>query len=201
VAAEPDPFPSYTQLPTRVPRWLWDVARGLNVLALLLVIGLLIVWPKEGLKLWWGLLVPSLRSSGFIVPGLWRNVCPLAAANQFPRRTGATFALTPPAWWKEYAPVLGMIVFLTAVCMAAFFVQYEPHGYRSASGRRVRGRVHRRDRVQGQERLVLIAVPHAARATALRTDAVRDRSECTLSTLRGMHKELLRFQSSRGMAG
>jgi hypothetical protein len=81
VAAEPDPFPSYTQLPTRVPRWLWDVASGLNVLALLLVIGLLIVWPKEGLKLWWGVLVPSLPLVWFIVPGLWRNVCPLAAAN------------------------------------------------------------------------------------------------------------------------
>lgn len=126
MAAEPDPFPSYTQLPTRVPRWLWDVASGLNVLALLLVIGLLIVWPKEGLKLWWGLLVPSLPLVWFIVPGLWRNVCPLAAANQFPRRTGATFALTPPAWWKEYAPVLGMIVFLTAVAWRPFLFNTSP---------------------------------------------------------------------------
>jgi nitrite reductase (NADH) large subunit len=121
VVAELDPFPNYTQLPRRVPRWLWDVAGGLSILALLLVVGLLIAWPTEGLKLWWGLLVPCLPLVWFLVPGFWRNVCPLAAVNQFPRRTGATFAITAPAWWKEYAPVFGMFALLTAVAARPFF--------------------------------------------------------------------------------
>src|SRR6266545_2719086 len=115
MAVEADPFPSYTQMPTRVPRWLWDVARLLSVAALLFIVVLLVNSPKDGLKLWWGLLVPCLPLVWFVVPGLWRNVCPLAAVNQVPRRTNASFARTAPWWWTEYAPVVGILALLAAV--------------------------------------------------------------------------------------
>jgi nitrite reductase (NADH) large subunit len=115
MAIETDPFPSYTQLPTRVPRWVWDVSRVLSVAALLFVVVLLVNSPKDGLKLWWGLLVPCLPLVWFVVPGLWRNVCPLAAVNQVPRRTNASLARTAPWWWTEYAPVVGMVALIAVV--------------------------------------------------------------------------------------
>ena len=74
MVAEPDPFPNYTQLPRRVPYWVWDVTRMLSVAAVLFVIWLLVDSPKDGLKLWWGLLVPCLPLLWFVVPGLWRNL-------------------------------------------------------------------------------------------------------------------------------
>jgi nitrite reductase (NADH) large subunit len=78
---ELDPFPNYTQMRARVPRWIWDIASALSVLSLLSIVFLLIVAPSDGLKLWWGLLVPSLPLVWFVAPGLWRNICPLATAN------------------------------------------------------------------------------------------------------------------------
>ena len=115
MAASPDPFPNYTQLPTRVPVWVWDVARVLSVGNILFVVWLPMSSPKDGLKLWWGLLVPCLPLVWFVIPGLWRNLCPLAAINQLPRRTNLTFARTAPGWWTEYAPVVGMLALLAAV--------------------------------------------------------------------------------------
>jgi NADPH-dependent 2,4-dienoyl-CoA reductase/sulfur reductase-like enzyme/ferredoxin len=115
MAAESDPFPNYTQLRRRAPGWVWDVTRVLSFAAVLFVIWLLVNSPKDGLKLWWGLLVPCLPLVWFVAPGLWRNLCPLAAVNQLPRRTKLTFARTAPGWWTEYAPVFGIIALLAAI--------------------------------------------------------------------------------------
>ena len=46
------------------------------------------------------------RSLWLVVPGLWRNVCPLSASNQTPRVLGLSKALTAPAWLKEYGFVI-----------------------------------------------------------------------------------------------
>ena len=121
MAVEIDPFPSYSQLPTRVPGWVWDVTRVLSVAALLFIVVLLVNSPKDGLKLWWGLLVPCLPLIWFVIPGLWRNVCPLAAINQMPRRANASFARTAPWWWTEYAPVVGMLALIAAVASRPVF--------------------------------------------------------------------------------
>ena len=51
MAVETDPFPRYTQLPTRVPGWVWDVTRVLSVATLLFIVVLLMYSPKDGLKL------------------------------------------------------------------------------------------------------------------------------------------------------
>ena len=71
--------------------------------------------PDAGLDLWWELLVPLLPLVWFVVPGLWRNVCPLAAANQVPRVLGFTRGRTAPAWFRTYAPLAGIAIFLGAV--------------------------------------------------------------------------------------
>lgn len=118
------PFPNYLQLRERAllgPRF-WAVGRILAVLAFLGQILLLAIRPEQGLFVFWRLLVPILPLVFLVAPGVWRNVCPLAAANQLPRNLGTGLALTPPAWWKHYGYVAGIVgFFLLASARKWFF--------------------------------------------------------------------------------
>jgi len=106
-------FPNYIQLRdhSRIPAWLWEIARLLSVLAALTLAVVLIFWPATGLLILWNLVIPVLPFLFLTVPGLWRNACPLAAFNQTPRLLNFSRALTPPKWWKEYGYVIGMVSF------------------------------------------------------------------------------------------
>ena len=108
-------FPNYTQLPTRVPMRAWYVARVVTVTGVLGLTVLLIVRPEIGLPVFWGLIVPSLPLVWLTAPGLWRNICPLAAANQTPRLFGFSRAATPPAWLSRYAYIIGFVIFVLLV--------------------------------------------------------------------------------------
>jgi NADPH-dependent 2,4-dienoyl-CoA reductase/sulfur reductase-like enzyme/ferredoxin len=110
-----DPFPNFTQIRDPVPQAVWRGARIASVVFLLGVCALLVAAPDTGLDLWWSLLVPLLPLVWFVAPGLWRNVCPLAATNQIPRVLGFTRGLTAPAWFRTYAPLAGIAIFLAAV--------------------------------------------------------------------------------------
>ena len=110
-----DPFPNFTQVRDPVPQPVWRAARVASVLAALGVCVLLLADPGTGLDLWWELLVPLLPLVWFVAPGLWRNVCPLAAANQVPRVLGFTRGATAPAWFRTYAPLVGIALFLASV--------------------------------------------------------------------------------------
>ncbi len=82
---------------------------------LLGVCALLVAEPDTGLDLWWGVLVPALPLVWFVAPGLWRNVCPLAATNQIPRVLGFTRGGTAPKWFRTYAPLAGIAILLAAI--------------------------------------------------------------------------------------
>jgi nitrite reductase (NADH) large subunit len=114
-AGAADPFPNFTQIRDPVPHAAWRAARIASVVFLLGVCVLLVAEPDTGLDLWWSLLVPLLPLVWFVAPGLWRNVCPLAATNQIPRVLGFTRGLTAPSWFRTYAPLVGIAIFLGAV--------------------------------------------------------------------------------------
>jgi nitrite reductase (NADH) large subunit len=110
-----NPFPNYTQMPRRVPIWAWHVGRVLSVALAVGECVLLIAQPAKGLELWWKLAIPLLPLLWLSAPGLWRNLCPLAASNQTPRLLRFTRGLTIPDWYREYAPVVGMVAFILLV--------------------------------------------------------------------------------------
>jgi nitrite reductase (NADH) large subunit len=110
-----DPFPDFTKIRDPVPPRVWRAVRIASVLATLSVCALLVAEPDTGLDLWWELLVPMLPLVWFVAPGLWRNVCPLAATNQIPRVLGFTRGRTAPQWFRTYAPLVGIAIFLAAV--------------------------------------------------------------------------------------
>ncbi|MFG1793136.1 FAD-dependent oxidoreductase [Nocardia sp. NPDC049149] len=91
-------FAPSTELPTRVPRELWHVVRIASMVAYLAVLIAMFVRPAGGLFVFFGVVVPLLPGLFLIAPGLWRNSCPLAAANQIPRVLRFTRGRTPPQW-------------------------------------------------------------------------------------------------------
>ena len=110
-------FPNYMQMRPRVPSAVWHALRFLSVSGALGLCLVLVLRPQLGLPLWWGVLVPCLPLVWFVAPGLWRNVCPLAASNQLPRLFGFSRGRTLPPWLKEYAYVIGIALFFVLASM------------------------------------------------------------------------------------
>jgi len=114
MSAEPLPiFPNYIQLRSRsrVPTRMWHAIRIGSVIIACALVATLFVAPQTGLFLFWRLLIPVLPLLFLIAPGLWRNICPLAALNQTPRLFSFTRGWVLPAWLKEYGFVIGFSAF------------------------------------------------------------------------------------------
>ena len=82
--------------------------------------GLLVVRPEQGLFLLWQLVIPIVPAVFLVAPGLWRNVCPLAALNQLPRVAGFTKGLTHTPAIREYSFVIGIAAFFALVSARKF---------------------------------------------------------------------------------
>src|SRR3954464_6786450 len=111
----PVTFPNYTQIPSRIPVKVWQGMRAGSLVAGLTVAVLLIAAPDTGLFVMWKVVIPALPFLFMVAPGLWRNLCPLAASNQTPRALKLTKALTAPGRAKEYGYVIafgGCILFV-----------------------------------------------------------------------------------------
>jgi peptidoglycan/LPS O-acetylase OafA/YrhL len=89
-------FPSFLEMPARVSLGVWRAIRALSVASALALCVALVVRPGTGLFFFWKIVVPILPLVFLVAPGLWRNVCPLAASNQTPRLLGLGRAGTPP---------------------------------------------------------------------------------------------------------
>jgi nitrite reductase (NADH) large subunit len=123
-------FRNYTELTRRLPIRAWHVIRIVSVLAYLaLVIGLFIR-PAGALFAFFKIVVPLLPILFFVAPGLWRNICPLAAANQTPRVLGFTRGFTPPGWLRRYGFLVALVLFfgITSARIALFNANGEATG-------------------------------------------------------------------------
>ena len=138
---------------------------------------------------------PVLRA-----PGLWRNICPLAASNQTPRVFGFTRGAHSPGVARAVRRYVIAIVLFLGIASRAWRSS-TPTGRPGVLLIRARPRVPRRDRLQGQERLVQQHLPAAAGAAPLRADAVRHRRQHPLPALRRLHQELLRLQPQGRLSG
>lgn len=113
-------FPSYTQLPSVFPLKVWQFLRAAGILAAVVISIVLWRHPAVGLPLFWGLAVPLLPFVFFVAPGLWRNLCPLASANQLPRLLGFTRGRTQTQTVRNYSYLLGIILLFVFVTSRKF---------------------------------------------------------------------------------
>src|SRR5207253_2965857 len=65
-------FPSYTELPYRMPRPLWHGIRAVSVAAYVALCVGLFVRPAGGLFWFFKVIIPLLPILFFVAPGLWR---------------------------------------------------------------------------------------------------------------------------------
>jgi nitrite reductase (NADH) large subunit len=129
-AARP-PFPNYTQIPTRVPGWVWHALRAVSIGVAFAVAALLLASPEHGLVLLWKVLVPTLPLVLLVAPGLWRNICPMAALNQLPRLAGLTRGLAHTPRIREYSFVVGIALFFVLVSSRKWL--FDTNGVASAA--------------------------------------------------------------------
>ena len=98
-----------------MPLWVWHVARAIAIAVALAFTVELVRGSDDALRIFWGAVIPMLPAVFLVAPGLWRNVCPLAASNQTPRYLKFTRALTLPRSFFQVAQPLGMGLFIVAV--------------------------------------------------------------------------------------
>jgi NADPH-dependent 2,4-dienoyl-CoA reductase/sulfur reductase-like enzyme/ferredoxin len=98
---ERDVFRAYHELPTKVPLGVWRGIRVGSIAVYLTVIALLFVRPATGLFVMFHVIVPLLPILFFVAPGLWRNICPMAASNQMPRVLGIGGGRAVPDWLRN----------------------------------------------------------------------------------------------------
>lgn len=109
MADAPGPlFPNYLERPRRLPIAAWHVLRAGVLLAVAGLLWLCLARPALALQLFWGLAVPLLPLVFFLVPGLWRNLCPLAATNQLPRLFGLSRGRVLPKKLRSYSVLVGL---------------------------------------------------------------------------------------------
>ncbi len=108
-------FPTYLQMPHVVPQKVWQIARLFTVGLGYSLIVTSFMRPQAALFIFWKMIVPILPILFFVAPGIWRNICPMAALNQTPRLFKFSRSLTPPAWLKNNAYMIGIIMFLVIV--------------------------------------------------------------------------------------
>ncbi len=108
-------FPNYLERARRLPIPAWHALRGLSLATTAGLLWLCFAEPALALTLFWGLAVPLLPLVFLTLPGLWRNLCPLAATNQLPRLFGLTRGLTLPNGLRRYAVLIGLGALFLAV--------------------------------------------------------------------------------------
>ena len=115
-------YPGMLDLRPRVPRAAWDAGRALVLAGAVALVVLLVVDPSDGRRVLWRAVIPALPAIFFLAPGLWRNLCPLATANQLPRRLGFQRMRMPPKWFQRWAYPIAITLLLVAVpTRKAFF--------------------------------------------------------------------------------
>jgi NADPH-dependent 2,4-dienoyl-CoA reductase/sulfur reductase-like enzyme/ferredoxin len=101
----------YLQLRVRRPASAWPVLRLVSVGLSIALCILLLRRPHTGLTIFWSFVVPILPLVFLVAPGLWRNVCPMAAINQAPRVLGLTRAIRLPDWLERHSFGLASLLF------------------------------------------------------------------------------------------
>jgi len=97
----------------RVPRGLglWPLLRLVVLVGVGALVYALLRRPETALPLFWELVVPLVPLAFLTLPGLWRNLCPMATINQLPRLMRISRALPLPDWLERHGFAIGMIAF------------------------------------------------------------------------------------------
>ncbi|MEY4764104.1 MAG: hypothetical protein RI907_777 [Pseudomonadota bacterium] len=121
-------FANYAQREKQGPSWLWPLARALTLFGTTALLALVVLHPRVGLLLFWGVVVPSVPLVLVVAPGLWRQVCPMAFMNQVPRSLGFSLGKTLPERWQKASFGVAVTLFMGAVALRAPWLNHSGAG-------------------------------------------------------------------------
>ena len=120
------PFPTYLEMPARLPAWFWWGFRLATFAVTLLLAWLIATAPETGFALFWKVIIPLLPLSFAVAPGIWRQICPMALMNQLPRTFGFSQERTLPVKVKNLAYFISVLTFFFIVSLRHVFFKNEP---------------------------------------------------------------------------
>jgi nitrite reductase (NADH) large subunit len=120
------PFPSYLEMPARLPAAFWWTLRWGTLAVTLALAWLVVNNPADGFALFWKVLIPSLPLLFAVAPGIWRQICPMALLNQLPRTLGISREWTLPVRFKNLAYFVSAIAFFVLVSLRHIYFNKEP---------------------------------------------------------------------------
>lgn len=120
------PFPSYLEMPARLPAWFWWGFRLATFAVMLGVAWMVATAPETGFALFWKVLIPSLPLLFATAPGIWRQICPMAFLNQLPRTFGFSQERTLPVKFKNLAYFISALAFFMLVSLRHVYFNKEP---------------------------------------------------------------------------
>lgn len=96
---------------------LWRAAQLSLLVFGAVLVGLLFLRPTPGINLFWNLLIPIAPALLVFLPGLWRNICPMATMSLLPRHLGFSKRLKVPQAWVGPMSLIGLTALLILVPM------------------------------------------------------------------------------------
>lgn len=96
-------------------RRLWRAGQALSLAAGAGTLTALAAAPELGLHLVWDVLIPIAPALLVLAPGLWRNVCPIAAAALLPRHLGFSQRIRAPRALRAGLRLAGFLALLAIV--------------------------------------------------------------------------------------
>jgi Pyruvate/2-oxoacid:ferredoxin oxidoreductase delta subunit len=98
-------------------RRIWVALQAGLLLVGVVLVGLLLFWPVVGIALLWNLLIPVAPALVTIVPGLWRNICPMATFHVLPQKLGIARNIRMPESGAAALRLISMMLLFVVVPM------------------------------------------------------------------------------------
>jgi nitrite reductase (NADH) large subunit len=105
----------YTQMPQPLPPLVWRALRWCGVGCAIALIVTSVVDSSLAVKIFWSIFIPLLPLTFLVMPGIWRNVCPMASLNQIPRTLKFTRGKTIPPRIQQFTPLISIAFFLLII--------------------------------------------------------------------------------------
>ncbi len=96
-------------------RRIWLAVQTVVWLVGVWIVVALVFWPEAGILALWNVLIPIAPAVLALLPGVWRNICPLAATGLFARSMGFRAGRPLPAVWLGRLNLIGIIALLSLV--------------------------------------------------------------------------------------
>ena len=119
-------FDNYLSKKRIIPRFVWWGLRIAALLASLALVRAISLEPQKWLAVFWFLLVPSLPLIFLVLPGLWRQICPFALANQLPRIFRFSLAMRLPSFLQRWSFFISIALLLSSVVLRQPFLAENP---------------------------------------------------------------------------